>query len=82
MSQSRASGLSAALGHEPLGHELEAEWLGPNGVSNGVYHTCKNTSQYLRIEALSIPQKALSGMPKERDQSKPGGVPYGTILGL
>jgi hypothetical protein len=28
------SGLSAALGHEPLGHErLGAEWLGPNGVS-------------------------------------------------
>ena len=48
------SGLSAALGHEPLGHELEAEWLGPSRVSNISQTSRQNTSPYLRIEALSL----------------------------
>jgi len=43
MSQSKPSGLSAALGHE----------LGPNGVSNFLDSIWQNTSPYLRIEALS-----------------------------
>ena len=53
------SGLSAALGHEPFGLELMAERLGPNGVSN-VYKTSeRNTSPYLRIEALRQRSDAL-----------------------
>ena len=44
MSQSKPSGLSAAFGHQ----------LKPNGVSKGMHSAYKNTSQYLRIEALRI----------------------------
>jgi len=40
------SGLSAALGHEPLGHELEAEW------SEQRDSFCFENTLYLRIEAL------------------------------
>ena len=64
MSQSKPSGLSAALGHEQIGLEpfglelmaerLTAERLGPNGVSNISETIRQNTSPYLRIEALRI----------------------------
>jgi hypothetical protein len=54
MSQSKPSGLSAALGHEQFGLELTAERLGPNGVSNIYDVMHKNTLLYLRIEALSF----------------------------
>ena len=53
MSQSKPSGLSAALGHEQFGLELTAERLGPNGVSNFDVVNNQNTLLYLRIEALS-----------------------------
>jgi len=62
MSQSKPSGLSAALGHEQFDLEtcrrahvesLTAERLGPNGVGNIYDVMHKNTLLYLRIEALS-----------------------------
>ena len=62
MSQSKPSGLSAALGHEQFGLEtcrrahvesLTAERLGPNGVNNIYDVMHKNTLLYLRIEVLS-----------------------------
>jgi hypothetical protein len=53
LSSVQASGLSAALGHEPFGLELMAERLGPNGVSNFKNYGDENTIWYLRIKALS-----------------------------
>jgi len=57
MSRSKASGLSAALGHEQFGLELTAERLGPNGVSIRSDLAPENTSLYLRIEALKMVSK-------------------------
>jgi hypothetical protein len=47
MSQSKPSGLSAALGHEQFVLELTAERLGPNGVSICSDPAPENRSLYL-----------------------------------
>jgi len=54
MSQSRPSGLCAALGREQFGLELTVERLKPNGVSNFDVVNNQNTLLYLRIEALRL----------------------------